>query len=593
MKKKSKVISIFTEFVSANPKQFIVLFLFLLIEGLASVMSMLAIIPIADYFIDPTLLKKSKITIQVILLFQKIEIPINFWTFGTLFVLLIFIKGILEVGVKYAILKIKYAIVGNLFKEALHVFYKSRLDFFISSDNGMILNTLTKELNTIGDTLGHIAMLFAQIIQLFVFLAVPLFLNSTLTLTVLFLSLLVGLPFLLLNKISYRLGKQNIETANRALGILSEILQASRIIIGYGKQRTARSSFIAAFNDHIKVTLYSQTLTVAIPKLFQPLAMMSVIIGIGMALNNNAPISELTAIMWSFLAALPILSAILQGNISIKNFLPSYEQLVTLKKKAKNLEEVEGEAVFYKMLTGIELKDVSFTYQGRDQTLKNINIKLPKGKMVAIVGESGSGKSTIADLILGLQIPQSGEVKIDGLPLSSYNQNSFRNAIGYVPQDPLLFHCSVRQNLQWAKENASDNEVWDSLKLANADNFIKEFPDGLETLVGDRGVRLSGGQRQRIALARALIRKPQLLILDEATSALDSESELLIQSSIENVANDTTILVIAHRLSTIAKADIIYVMHNGEIKEQGTYEFLSNKQGGKFLEMIRSQTANK
>jgi ATP-binding cassette subfamily B protein len=335
----------------------------------------------------------------------------------------------------------------------------------------------------------------------------------------------------------------------------------------------------------------SQTLSTAIPKFFQPLAMMSVVISIGLAINDNAQLSEITAVMWSFLAALPILAALFQGHITINNFIPSYEQLRTLKNKAYNYREIEGSKTFITLKKNIEFKNVNFAYPGRGSTLKNINLNFHKGTMTALVGDSGSGKSTITDLLLGLQIPDEGMVLIDDLSLSDYRQNSFRQKIGYVPQDPILFHRSIRDNLLWSRENATDAEIWNSLILANAEKFVKELPEGLDTLVGDRGVRLSGGQRQRIALARALIRKPELLILDEATSALDSESEKLIQLSIEQVAKETTILVIAHRLSTIAKADFVYVISKGEIIEKGTYKSLSIKQGGKLGEMIMSQSS--
>lgn len=162
--------------------------------------------------------------------------------------------------------------------------------------------------------------------------------------------------------------------------------------------------------------------------------------------------------------------------------------------------------------------------------------------MTALVGESGSGKSTVTDLVLGMQIPERGQVLIDGVSLGDWKQNSFRERVGYVPQDPLLFNTSIRNNLLWSFEQANEDDLWGALRLANAEGFVKELPQGIDTLVGDRGVRLSGGQRQRIALARALLRKPELLILDEATSSLDSESELLIQQSIEQVAQDTRIV---------------------------------------------------
>ena len=565
------------------------LFFLLVIEGAAAVLSMLAIIPMADILIDPSLIKVSRITTYVISGFNWLTISISFWSFGILFVILNLLKGFLEVGVKYAILKIKYAVIHGLFGDSLEMFFKARWGFFSSASNGVLLNTLNKELSTIGDTLGHIAMLFAQVIQLFIFLAVPLWLNSSLTLTVLGCSIVLGLPFLLLNKVSYRLGKRNTETGNDAMGVLSELLQAARIILGFGKQRQSKERYLAAFNKHVTVTLLSQTLSTAIPKFFQPMAMMSVVIAMGMAINNNTPISELSAVMWSFLAALPILAALLQGNISINNFLPSYEQLVILRDKAIEHAEVEGSNTFSTLKSEITFKDLTFTYPGRDRTLYDLNLKIQKGKMTALIGESGSGKSTITDLVLGLQIPEQGEVLIDGISLNDYKQNTFRKRIGYVPQDPLLFHCSVRDNLIWSCGDATEHDIWNALRLANAEKFVKELPEGLDTFVGDRGVRLSGGQRQRIALARALLRKPELLILDEATSALDSESEQLIQQSIEHVAKDTTILVVAHRLSTIAKADQVYILNKGSVIEEGSFQTLSKKHGSILNGMLDSQ----
>lgn len=591
MSTKTKITDIFRDFLSRYPTEFFILFIFLVIEGIAAALSMLAIIPMADFLLDPLLLKASKITILVIKIYKNLNITITFWSLGALFVFLNLIKGILEVGIRYSILKIKYTVVRGLFNDAIDSFFKAKWGFFSSAENGVLLNTLNKELNIIGDTLGHLATYLAQIIQIFIFLSVPIYLNAKLTFSCLGISIILGLPLLLLNKTSYNLGKKNTNTANDAMAVLSELLQSARLILGFGKQKHSKERYIQAFNKHVKVTLLSQTLSTAVPKIFQPLAMMSVVISIGFAINDNAQISEITAVMWSFLAALPILAALLQGHITINNFIPSYEQLLVLKNKAYDFREIEGAVIFTKLNNNIEFKNVSYVYPGRISTLKEINLNFKKGTMTALIGESGSGKSTITDLLLGLQIPDQGQVLIDGISLSDYRQNSFRQLIGYVPQDPLLFHCSVRDNLLWSKEDSTDKDIWDSLALANADEFVKELPEGLDTLVGDRGVRLSGGQRQRIALARALIRKPEFLILDEATSALDSESERLIQSSIDKVAKETTILVIAHRLSTISKADFVYLISKGEIIEEGSYDILSNKQGGKLKELIKNQLA--
>ena len=275
--------------------------------------------------------------------------------------------------------------------------------------------------------------------------------------------------------------------------------------------------------------------------------------------------------------------------MSINNFLPSYEQLVDLRDTAAASEEIEGTRLFTTLKVGIELRNVTFTHSGRDRTLTSLSLWIRKGQVTALIGESGSGKSTVTDLVLGLHTPDSGIVLIDEMPFDRWLQNSFRSKVGYVPQDPFLFHCSIRDNLLWSFEQAKESDIWLALDLANATNFVRQLPDGLNTIVGDRGIRLSGGQRQRVALARALLRKPELLILDEATSALDSESERLIQDSIDRVAHTTTILLVAHRLSTIAKADQVYVLKQGQILEQGTFAVLSVKHNGVLHGLLQEQ----
>jgi ABC-type multidrug transport system fused ATPase/permease subunit len=589
MKKPSSTVAIFTEFLTRYPRHFGLLFLLLVVEGAVAAMSVLAMVPMADFLLDPSLAKPSRITQIVVRGFSMLNMKPSFWLFGTFFVGLNLFKGTLEVAIRYAILRIKYAVLRGLFGDAIKTFFRARWEFFSGSDQGRLLNTLNRELNTIGDTLGHLATLLAQVVQLAIYLAVPIWLNATMTLTAMGLATLLGVPFMLLYRVSYRLGKRNTETANVAMGVLSEILGAARLILGFGRQSQARERYLKAFDQHIHVTLLSQTLGTAVPSLFKPLAMLAAVVAMGFAIQQQTRIPELAAVMWSLLAAMPILGALLQSNISISNFLPSYEQLISLREKAAEVEEIEGPRDFVRLVRGIELENLSFTYPGRVQTLADLNICIQKGQMTALVGESGSGKSTVTDLVLGLQTPESGQVLIDGVSLGDWKQNSFRERVGYVPQDPLLFHASIKDNLLWSFEQAREDALWGALRLANAEDFVRELPQSIDTIVGDRGVRLSGGQRQRIALARALLRKPELLILDEATSSLDSESELLIQQAIEQVAKDTTILIVAHRLSTIAKADQVYVMVQGRVVEEGPFRVLSSTPGSILSTMIATQ----
>lgn len=591
MKNNVSIGKVLNEFLTRYPRHFALLFFLLIVEGGAAAISVLAVVPMADFLIDPTLEQPGRITQLVIMGLSGADLRPNLWIFGILFVGANFLRGGLEVAIRYAILRIKYIIVRGLFGDALQTFFKARWGFFSGSNQGKLLNTLNKELITIGDTLGHLATLFAQVIQVIIFIAVPIWLNAQMTLIALSLSLILALPFMLLHRVSYRLGKGNTETANRAMGILNEVLGAARLILGFGRQEEAKKRYLEAFDQHVQVTLLSQTLATAVPKFYQPMAMIAVVVSMANAVQQEVHVAELAAVMWSLLATLPTLSAILQHHISISNFLPSYEQIVSLRESAAEYEEMQGDKSFIKLKRGIELVNIIFTYPGRTSTLMGVNMNIQKGQMVALVGESGSGKSTVTDLILGLQIPEKGQVLIDGISLGDWNQKSFRERVGYVPQDPQLFHSTIRENLLWSFPGAKEGELWEALRLANAELFVKELPEAIDTVVGDRGIRLSGGQRQRIALARALLRKPDLLILDEATSALDSESERLIQESVEHVSNDATILIIAHRLSTIEKADQVYVLNQGRVVEEGSFSTLSVKSGGVLKAMIMSQSA--
>jgi ABC-type multidrug transport system fused ATPase/permease subunit len=209
--------------------------------------------------------------------------------------------------------------------------------------------------------------------------------------------------------------------------------------------------------------------------------------------------------------------------------------------------------------------------------------------MTAIVGRSGAGKSTLIDLLMGLITPESGDVQIDNIKLTGENLPNLRKSISYVSQDPFLFNATIRENLLIIEHNASDGEIWEALEFSAAADFVRELPNGLDTLIGDRGIKLSGGERQRLVLARAILRKPKILILDEATSALDTENESKIQEALERLKGSMTIVVIAHRLSTIRNADQVIVLDQGEIIQHGQFNQLANEKRGVFSSLLKKQ----
>ena len=239
----------------------------------------------------------------------------------------------------------------------------------------------------------------------------------------------------------------------------------------------------------------------------------------------------------------------------------------------------------------ITFEDVTFSYPSRPdiQVLKGVSFKVDRGAQVALVGPSGSGKSTIIQLIMQFYQPDKGEIAFDEKPASTYELSEIRNQIAIVPQDVLLFGGTIKENIAYGKTGASEEEITEAARKANAHRFIDSFPDGYETIVGERGIQLSGGQRQRIAIARAVLKNPKILLLDEATSSLDSESEQLVQQALEKLMKGRTSIIIAHRLSTIVKTDNILVVDGGRIVEQGTHTHLLNKEESRYKQLSEMQ----
>jgi ABC-type multidrug transport system fused ATPase/permease subunit len=316
------------------------------------------------------------------------------------------------------------------------------------------------------------------------------------------------------------------------------------------------------------------------------LLIISGVVGLG---YYNLQIATLAAFLYSInRLAVEAQNLIVERN-NVTGSLPSLEQIDSLMKESELLKEKSTGKKITSFSSGLYLTDLSFSYNGKENVLSNINIDIPKGSMVAVVGHSGSGKSTLIDLIMGFYFSQKGDLRIDKNSINEISLRDWRMLLGYIPQQPFLFNISIRENLLWANNDARDSDVEHACKLANAEEFILNLDDQYDALVGERGVKLSGGEAQRICLARALIRKPKVLILDEATSSLDSHSELLIKKSIDNLAGETTVICIAHRLSTIQSANRVYHLEAGKIIEEGTFKELMNSKESSFRKTAKLQ----
>jgi ATP-binding cassette subfamily C protein len=304
----------------------------------------------------------------------------------------------------------------------------------------------------------------------------------------------------------------------------------------------------------------------------------------------------LLLLLFLFHRIIPLFKDGQQSYQQFLNGLPAFAGVMEMQGWCEAAAEPQAERQEEVELRGsIRFEGVSFGYGGDGgiPAVAGLDLEIRAEETTAIVGPSGAGKSTVADLVMGLIVPDRGRVLVDEVPLSPKRMRSWRAQIGYVAQDTFLFHDTVRANLLWARPEATDEEIWRALRSASAEKFVSALPAGMETVVGDRGVRLSGGERQRLALARALLREPSLLILDEATSSLDSENEKRILRAIDELHGRITILVITHRLSTIRGADVIHVLERGHLVESGDWDTLVGRESSRFSALQRAQSTDR
>ena len=370
-------------------------------------------------------------------------------------------------------------------------------------------------------------------------------------------------------------GKKSAEVSGR----LTESLNGIRVIKGFGAEEQELTIFSNGVNEIfqlVKKSMTAQALMASAGVLMIGLASAGVM-GIGSYLGlDNGEFISYTA-MIAFMVA-PIIQI---GNIG-SQFTEAFAGLDRTEEiMSMNPEEDEDvRTIKLDAIKGdISFNNVSFSYEEGNEVIHNITFQAKKGSMTALVGTSGSGKSTIAGMAASFLNPQSGKITIDGIDLSKVKFSSYRKKLGVVLQDDFLFEGTIKQNILFSNPEASKEELMEAIKSANVHEFTDRFDDGIETLIGERGVKLSGGQRQRITIARAIIANPRILILDEATSNLDNESESLIQESLKKLMSGRTTFVIAHRLSTIRQADQILVIEDGNIAEEGTHDNLLAKKG--------------
>ncbi len=486
----------------------------------------------------------------------------------------------------------------NLRNDVFRKITSLHLGYFSNAQKGDLMARLTTDMQEIENSiLGALQWIIKDPVTILVYFVVLFYTSFELTIfTILFLPLSGGI----IAEVTKRLRKAGGQTQallGNLLGIIDETLHGLKVIYAFNAQNYIQNKFLqtSQFYSETHQKLENKREMASPLSEFLGVLTVTVILLYGGTLvlegTSDLKAADFITYIIIFSQILSPAKAISAGMSNIQRSLASAERLITILDTPSNITSIPNAVKLEKLEKEIVFRNVGFAYQER-KVLQNINFTIPKGKTVALVGASGGGKSTLADLLARFYDVTEGEILIDGTNVKNIELGHLRQLLGIVTQESILFNDTISNNIAFGI-NAMQGQVERAAKIANAHDFILQTENAYQSNIGDRGMKLSGGQRQRLAIARAVLKNPDILILDEATSALDSESEKLVQDALYRLLENRTSLVIAHRLSTIQHADLILVMQEGEIVERGTHQELMDKNGIYRKLQDMQKTANK
>ncbi len=490
--------------------------------------------------------------------------------------------------------KIQQHFIRHLREETYKSILQAKWSFFLKKKKTDLINLISVELNRVAGGTSLFLQFISSLIFTFIQLCLAFWLSASMTISLLILGALLLFFSKTFVKKSNIYGEETMVLSKEFIGGVTDHFNGIKEI----KSNNLEENHIKWFYNisgkierNIINIVKLNTLSQFVYKIISAFLIITFVF-LAIKVLNTQP-AQLMLIIVIFSRLWPRLAGIQSNLEQLSSILPSFKAFQDLQSECKRAKELDDENSKIiepiRITNGIECVNVSFKYQNQSyHALKNINLYIPAKCMTAIVGPSGAGKSTLIDILMGLNKPVQGHVLIDGNLLSNDNLLSLRSSISYVPQDPFLFNTSIRENMLIVQTKATESQIWEALEFAAAD-FVKNLPNGLDTMIGDRGIRLSGGERQRIVLARAILREPSVLVLDEATSALDTENEVKVQEAIERLKGKMTIIVIAHRLSTIRNADQVIVLEEGRIVQQGDFHELAKDKKDVFGKLLEKQ----
>lgn len=495
------------------------------------------------------------------------------------------VKTVLAVAFEESNAKITSELHYDLKRRIFEKLCRSKYEYFLDKKAGELIYAA----NTASFKPAISVSYFLQAaVEAFKFITVLAFLFS-LSAAVTGGMVVAGLFFIYLNeqvskKISYVTGSKRTVSSNRSLTLFQEFLAGIKQISIFNVRRFWQQEFNKANREYSDLYLKDARWLAISGRLFELASMAgSCAILIVIALWNQTLLKQNLALISVYLFAIirimPSVKTFGSLRMQIAGNVADAEMVRNVLIQPAEIASSENQRALGSFEKEIEFRNVTFAYGDRTPVLDHMNLKIPKGKVIAFVGSSGAGKTTLLNLLLGLYQPTGGELLVDSQNLQNIETASWLKHIGFVSQDNFIFHASIFENIAFGRPAVTREQVEHAAKLANAHEFISRMPEGYSTIVGERGMKLSGGQQQRLAIARALVSNPSILIFDEATSALDSANEKIIQETIDRISQHHTVIIVAHRLSTVKNANTIYVLQNGKVVEKGNFQELVSKNG--------------
>ncbi|WP_026967713.1 ABC transporter ATP-binding protein [Algoriphagus terrigena] len=481
--------------------------------------------------------------------------------------------------------KVRATVIKGMRMDIFEKVGSLHIGYFSNERKGDLMSKMTNDVQEVENTIVQsLRVVFREPLTIILYFGVLFFMSVKLTL---FTILIIPISGAIIGGITRRLKKravQSQESLGRIVNILDETLGGMRVIKAFNAERFISKKFDheTDYYSHVNVSMARKN------ELASPISQflgVSVVAGIlvyggSLVLSGASDLgaSDFITYIIIFTQVLNPAKEISRAVSSIQRGIASAERIFEVVNTKSEIVAPENPTPVTGFRESIEFKDLSFAYEEK-LVLRNINFKLQRGKTIALVGPSGGGKSTLADLVPRFYDPSAGAIQLDGTDIRDFSPSDFRSLMGIVTQESILFNDTVFNNIAFGIEDATETQVIEAAKIANAHGFISSLENGYQTSIGERGSKLSGGQRQRISIARAVLKNPPILILDEATSALDSESELLVQEALTKLMTNRTTLVIAHRLSTIQHADEILVIEQGQIVQRGSHAELMSRDG--------------